>query len=394
MRILHTSDWHLGRTMGQESLIEDQADILDQIYEALIGSEAQAIVIAGDIFDRAVPARDAVDLFDRFLTRIYRETSAVIVAIAGNHDAPERLGFGGALQDPRRVLIRGPLSRRPDPLVLEDENGPVAFSALPFCEVYAARHHYGSSHIGCPADVLAAQIAEARQHVPPGARWIVAAHAFVQGASATQSERSLDFVGGVETCPPDLFSDCAYVALGHLHRAQTAGAPHIRYSGSPMAFGFDEAGAAKSVSIVDIGPTGMVGVSTKPLVAPRPVSVLQGRLEELVALGAGAGRRDFIKAVLTDEGELVDPMGRLRSVYPFALQIERAALRRGAAEAQAATGPRPSQRAPLQILEAFLQDVRGEGLSEEEARLAVQLLGRAQDPAAPEAASPARDGDL
>ena len=392
MRILHTSDWHLGRTMGQESLIEDQAAILDQIHQAMIESGAQAIIIAGDIFDRAVPARDAVDLFDRFLTRIYRETSAAIIAIAGNHDAPERLGFGGALQDPTRVLIRGPLTGRAEPLVLEDEHGPVAFSALPFCEVYAARHHYGAAHIACPADVLAMQISEARRRLPEGARWIVAAHAFVQGASATQSERSLDFVGGVETCPPDLFSDCAYVALGHLHRAQTAGADHIRYSGSPMAFGFDEAGVSKSVSIVDIGPGGMVGAAPWPLTAPRPVRVLEGRLEDLVALGAGGGRRDFVKAVLTDEGELVDPMGRLRTVYPFALQIERAGVRRGEAEAAAAAGPRPSQRAPLQILEAFLQDLRGKGLSEQETRLAGQLLGRAHEPSAVQAPYP-RDGE-
>ena len=138
MRILHTSDWHLGRTLAQESLLDDQAQLLDQVFAAIVEHRVDVLIIAGDLFDRAVPRKEAVQLFNDFLARVYAETGAAIVAIAGNHDAPDRVSCNSALQDPRRVLIRGPLRDRPNALVLSDEHGQVAFSALPYCEIFAA----------------------------------------------------------------------------------------------------------------------------------------------------------------------------------------------------------------------------------------------------------------
>lgn len=371
MRFLHTSDWHLGRAMAQESLLDDQALVLDQVFDILVETGAQAIVIAGDIFDRAVPRREAVDLFDRFLTRVYRETGSAIIALAGNHDAPERIGFGGALQDPARVLIRGPMNGRPHPLMLADDDGPVAFSALPFGEVHAARGHFDDPSVAAPADVLERQVAEARLHVPEGARWVVAAHAFVQGGAATETERSLDFVGGIETVPHAVFDGANYVALGHLHRAQAAGAEHIRYCGSPMAFGFDEAGLEKGLLVVDL-ERDRVGVETRPLVQPRAVRVIEGHLEDLVRAAGGCLSEDFIKAVLLDAGELVDPMGRLRTVYPNALQIQR--RERPEAQGRAAFAPGGPRRAPMEVVDAFLADVRGEGLTDVERPLVLGVL--------------------
>ena len=171
MRILHTSDWHLGRSLAQESLLDDQAHLLEQVFQAIVEHRVDALIIAGDLFDRAVPRREAVQLFNDFLARVYGETGAAIVAIAGNHDAPDRVSFNAALQDPRRVLIRGPLRDRPHALVLSDDHGQVAFSALPYCEIFAAREAFGDVSIASPAHVLAAQLAQARQHVPASARW-------------------------------------------------------------------------------------------------------------------------------------------------------------------------------------------------------------------------------
>jgi exonuclease SbcD len=381
MRLLHTSDWHLGRMMAQESLLDDQEAILDQIFAALVESRADAIIIAGDVFDRAVPRKEAVDLFDRFLTRVYRETSAAIVALAGNHDAPERVGFGGALQDPARVLIRGPLSSRAAPLLLHDDYGTVAISALPFCEVYSARAHYGAVEVSCPEHVIREQLAEARAALPADCRWVVCAHAFVQGGAVTDAERSLDFVGGLETVPHAIFEGAAYVALGHLHRSQFVGAEHVRYSGSPMAFGFDEAGAEKSVLLVDLGPDGMSAVEKRALKPRRAVRVIEGELAELISAAGGVPCDDFVKAILHDQGELVDPMGRLRTVYPFALQIERRA--RHAADVAARVSPARARRAPLEVIDAFLQDVRaGAGLTEAEREAARDALVGAEDEAA------------
>jgi DNA repair protein SbcD/Mre11 len=375
MRLLHTADWHLGRLMAQESLLADQAILVEQVFEALVETKADVLIVAGDVFDRPNPKRDAVDLFDRFLTRVYRETSAAIVVIAGNHDAPERIAFAGALQDHGRVLIRGPLNRCATPLVLEDTYGPVAISGLPFSEIYSARAHYGDAEIASPEHVLVRQLAEARAHAQEGVRWVVTAHAFVQGGAATESERSLDFIGGIETVPHTIFDGAAYVALGHLHRAQAAGAPHVCYSGSPMAFGFDEAGNQKGMQVVDLGRNGIDQISTRPFKPPRQVRVIEGLLEDLVRESATRGSQDFIKAVLTDEGELVDPMGRLRSVYPFALQIERCARR--SSERPSRVIAARTRHSPLEVIGSFVVDVRGDGLSDEEEGVARAALASA-----------------
>jgi DNA repair protein SbcD/Mre11 len=356
MKILHTADWHLGRTLCQESLLDHQAALLDQIFDAVVKTQSDVLLIAGDIFDRPNPKKDAVDLFDRFLARVYHKTGAAIVAIAGNHDAPERIAFGAALQDPARVLIRGPLDRRAPPLVLNDEHGPVAFSALPFAEVYAAREAFEDAGISCPADVLKAQMGEARAAIPDDARWVVAAHAFVTGASPTESERPLALVGGIETVESDLFAEPAYSALGHLHRPQRAGADHVRYSGSCMAFGFDEAGQEKSMSLVILGEWRAAAVETLAFKPRRRMKVIEGTIAELIAEGRQAPCEDFIKAVLTDEGALVDPIGQLRAVYPNVLQIERKArpaVRGGNG------GALPDNVAdPAALISAFLKSVR------------------------------------
>ena len=248
-------------------------------------------------------------------------------------------------------------------------------SRLPFSEIYAARAHYGDAEIASPEHVLVRQLAEARAHVPEGARWVVTAHAFVQGGAATEFERSLDFVGGIETVPHTIFDSAVYVALGHLHRAQAAGAPNVCYSGSPMAFGFDEAGNQKGLQVVDLGRNGIDQISTRPFKPRRQVRVIEGLLEDLVREGAALTSQDFIKAVLTDEGELVDPMGRLRSVYPFALQIERSG-RRSSGRSPGVTAAR-TRRSPLEVIGAFVVDVRGDGLSNEEESVAKAALASA-----------------
>ncbi len=383
MRLLHTSDWHLGRTLAQESLIDDQAHLLEQVFAAVVDHRVDALIISGDLFDRAVPRKDAIQLFNDFLARVYGETSAAIIAIAGNHDAPDRISFNAALQDPRRVLIRGPLRDRPSALVLKDEHGPVAFSALPFCEVFSAREAFGNTAIASPADVLAAQIAQARLHVPPGARWVISAHAFVEGGMITETERPLTQVGGIETIPAGVFDGAAYVALGHLHRAQAAGAQHIRYSGSWMGFGFDEAGETKSMTLVDLDGAGAVTVQELPLVSKRPLQILTGRLEELLAAGripGAASVGSLIKAVLTDEGALIDAIGQLRAVYPNVLQLERqnrlSAIGPGAAAAIV------DRRDPPRVISSFLDAVRGRAPDEVEVAMIAEALADAVDEAA------------
>ncbi|MCK5931814.1 MAG: exonuclease SbcCD subunit D [Fulvimarina manganoxydans] len=325
MRILHTADLHLGRQFNGISLDEDHQAALDQIEAAVHEHAVDVLVIAGDIFDRASPPAGAIRQFNGFLTRIASETEAAVVMMAGNHDSGDRIGSMAVMTDRRRALIRGTVAADEPPLVLNDDHGQVAFSALPFCYEYAARECFADETLARPEDVLAAQIAAARRHVPDGARWVIVAHAFVAGGEGSESERPLVRVGGIETVRPQVFAGAHYVALGHLHRPQAIGAAHIRYSGSPLAFGFDEANAEKSMCLVEMGAEGEVRVEAIPFSARRGVRVLTGRHSELLQVEPSD---DFVKAILTDEAPVIDAMKRLRAVFPNACELTYAARER------------------------------------------------------------------
>lgn len=283
MRVLHTADWHLGKTLRGVSLQEDQVHVLDQVFQAVVDEGVEVLLIAGDVYDKASPSESAMKLYSDFLERVHEQTDAAIVVIAGNHDSGRRLGTASKLFDRRRILVRGPIERDETPLVLEDEHGKIAISALPYGEIYAARRAFEAEDIRSPEDVLRAQIEAARTRVPDDARWIVVAHAFVTNCQPTESERRLS-VGTVETVSAAIFEGAHYVALGHLHRPQTAGGNTIRYSGSPLAFGFDEAGTTKSMTVFDLDGQGqVVNLKTVDFEPLRHVREVRGLLEHLVS---------------------------------------------------------------------------------------------------------------
>ncbi|GGG86569.1 hypothetical protein GCM10011415_41270 [Salipiger pallidus] len=282
MRILHTADLHLGRQFNGIPLDADHAAILDQIVSAITSRDVDVLVIAGDIFDRAAPPTSAVRQFNGFLARVASETDAAVVMIAGNHDSGDRIASMAIMTDTRRALIRGAISADEKPLLLTDAHGPVAFTGLPFAYEYAARECFSDEALHAPEDVLAAQVACGRRNIPDGTRWVVVSHAFVAGASSSESERPLTRVGGIETVSSAVFEGAHYVALGHLHRPQSVGAPHIRYSGSPLAFGFDESDCQKSMSLVEIDAVGQTTIEIIPFTPIRQVRVLKGRHAELL----------------------------------------------------------------------------------------------------------------
>jgi DNA repair protein SbcD/Mre11 len=370
MRLLHTADLHLGRQFNGISLDDDQAEVLGQIVEALKEHEADVLIVAGDIYDRAAPPATAFRQFNTFLARVASETRAAVVMIAGNHDSADRISAMAVMPDAKRALIRGAVSADEKALVLEDQFGSVAFSALPFSYEYAARECFADETLATPEDVLKAQVAAARRNVPDGARWIVVAHAFVAGGSVSDSERSLVRVGGVETVSPEIFAGAHYVALGHLHRPQAVGVPHIRYSGSPLAFGFDEAGSAKSMSLVDIDGVGVVTITELPFKPLRGVRSLRGKHAELLLAEPSD---DFIKIVLTDDVPVIDGMKRLRAIFPNAceLRYERDAR---APEIKALGEGRVSVADPLDVLADFLAFVREDAMSDSERDIVARRL--------------------
>ena len=375
MRILHTADLHLGRQFNGVALDADHDAVLAQIAATLVEHDVDALVIAGDVFDRASPPASAVRRFNGFLSRVASETRAAVVAIAGNHDSGDRIEAMSILTDGDRALIRGVLDAEERPLVLRDRHGPVAFTGLPFAYEYAARERFGDETIRNPEDVLRAQIAAARPHVPEGARRVIVAHAFVSGGVSGDAERPLTRVGGVETVGPEVFDGAHYVALGHLHRPQRVGAPHVRYSGSPLAFGFDEADAPKSMSLVDLDGEGRVEVRELPFAPVRRVRVVTGRHAELLRAEPA---EDLVRVVLTDEAPVIDGMKRIREVFPNACELvyERRAPRRDAG----APGVRPAATAdPVRLVGDFLDHVREDPLSEAEREVVAATLGRIRE---------------
>lgn len=375
MRILHTADLHLGRQFNGIPLDEDHAAVLDQIVWAITSNSVNVLVIAGDIFDRAAPPTSAVRQFNGFLARVAAETEAAVVMIAGNHDSGDRIASMSIMTDTRRALIRGAISADEKPLVLTDAYGPVAFTGLPFAYEYAARECFSDEALQTPEDVLAAQMSCGRRNVPEGARWVVVSHAFVSGASSSESERPLTRAGGIETVSSAVFEGAHYVALGHLHRPQSVSASHIRYAGSPLAFGFDEVDCQKSMSLIEIDADGKTTIETVPFNPIRRVRVMRGRHAELLLAERSD---DFIKVVLTDDVPVVDGMKRIREVFPNACELvyernERAPVIKSLA------GRTLAVVNPVEVIGDFLEHVRDERLSEDELAVVASALGRLRE---------------
>lgn len=372
MRILHTADWHLGRQFEGCSLESDHAAVLDQVFAAVKTHQPRVLIIAGDVFDRAAPPETAIRQFNGFLSRVVSGTDTAIVVIAGNHDSGERIGAWATLSDRRRVLVRGPLAAVELPLILDDAHGPVAISALPFGYEFAARECFANPEITTPEDVLRAQIDAARVHVPAGARWVVVAHAFVHGGNVSGGERPLSrLVGGIETVSADAFAGAHYVALGHLHRPQSVGAGHIRYSGAPLAFTFDEETCSKSLSLVELGADGRAVVDLIPITPLRRVRTLRGTLAEILMQPAS---EDFVRPLLTDPARLIEPMKRIRERFPNACALS---YERDLVTALRASGPvRPTPAAePAQVVSDFMTLVRGQPPSAAENAVLSSYLG-------------------
>ena len=324
--MLHTSDWHLGRSLHRADLRAAQSAFLDHLVDVARAEKVDAVLVAGDVYDRAVPPVDAVELCEDALLRLH-DTGASIVLISGNHDSARRLGFGGGLLEKAGVHLRtrpGALAR---PVVLEDAHGPVAVYGVPYLEPDAVRGELPQAQAGPDlprghAGVLGHAVACIRADAEARGirRRVVMAHGWVTGGAASESERDIT-VGGVGQVPAELFGGFGYVALGHLHGQQTV-APHLRYSGSPLPYSFSEASHRKGSWLVELDGAGTAHVEQVPAPAYRRLSVLRGRLADL--LGSAAYARyedDFVSVTLTDPSRPEGAMDALRARFPHVLVL-------------------------------------------------------------------------
>jgi len=325
MRLLHTSDWHLGRSLHRADLRAAQSAFLDHLVAVARAEKVDAVLVAGDIYDRAVPPVDAVELCEDALLRLH-DTGARIVLISGNHDSARRLGFGSGLLDKAGVHLRtrpGALAR---PVLLEDAHGPVAVYGVPYLEPDAVRDELPPARPGeAPrghAGVLGHAVACIRADADARGirRRVVMAHGWVTGGAASESERDIT-VGGVGQVPAELFGGFAYVALGHLHGQQTI-AGHLRYSGSPLPYSFSEASHRKGSWLVELDGDGAAHAEQVPAPAFRQLSVLRGRLADLLGSAALARHEDdFVSVTLTDPSRPEGAMDALRTRFPHVLVL-------------------------------------------------------------------------
>jgi exonuclease SbcD len=371
VRILHTSDWHLGRSFHRVDLLAAQAQHLDHLVEVVRSEHVDVVVVAGDVYDRALPGVDAVQLLDDALLRL-TGTGASVVLSSGNHDSPHRLGFGSRLMAAAGLHVRTDPARVGEPVLIADEHGEVAFYPLPYLEPALAADQLGAERTQAGVLTAAMTAVRADQATRAGLRTVVSAHAFVTGGTASDSERELA-VGGLGQVGAGTFAGVDYVALGHLHGRQQL-SPTVRYSGSPLAFSFGEADHHKGSWLVTLGRHGVDQVESIEAPVPRRLARLRGTLDELLTQGRfAAAEAAWCQVTLTDASRPAEPMERLRRRFPQVLE-----LRLEPSGSVAGTGAgytaRISGQGDLEVCCGFLQHVRQRPPSTGETLLLQQAL--------------------
>ncbi|MCE9678286.1 exonuclease SbcCD subunit D [Shewanella sp. AS1] len=366
MKFIHTSDWHIGRQLHNQSLLDDQRHVLAQIVELAKTHKVDAIVVAGDIYDRSVPPANAVTLLDEVLNQLLHEVGIPVILIAGNHDGHERLGFAAAQMQSSGLYIIGPLTQKISPIKIAD----VLFYPLPYAEPATVRSVFeceASSHEEAMAKLLEA----ITEHDSQGLPKVVIGHCFLDGGSESESERPLS-IGGADKISPSLFEPFTYTALGHLHGPQYKGSEHIRYSGSILKYSFSEQHQKKSVTLVELEGA-EPAIELLPLTPIRDVRIIEGFLEQLLIDGVkDPGREDYLMVRLLDKSAILDPMGKLRSVYPNVLHLERTGLM--ARSDQLALRGDQIKKGEFEMFSDFFTQVAGEPMSKSQQALMTELL--------------------
>ena len=324
MRLLHTSDWHLGRSFHGAGLLDEQVVTIDAMVDIVRSEGIDVVVVAGDLYDRQIPPADAVDALSQSLARL-RGAGAAVVAITGNHDSPARVRFGDQLLAQAGVHLCGDVRAAGTPVVLPDPSGgpDLCIYPIPYLEPEVARHYLGVPDSRTHELVLRTALDRARADLATRGRVrsVAVAHAFAAGGATCDSERVLR-VGGADRVPLGCFSGFDYVALGHLHGRQVFADGRMRYSGSPMAYSFSERGHRKSVELVDIAADGGLQVETIDLPVHRGLAVVRGTLDELLSSPAHTdAERCWVQATLTDPVVPRDAMGRLRERFAWAASL-------------------------------------------------------------------------
>lgn len=376
MKLIHLSDLHLGKRLNDFSLGEDQEDILNQILGIVESEAPDAVVIAGDVYDKAIPSVEAVGLFDEFLVRLAKLNTQIFV-ISGNHDSPERIAFGNRLLDAAGLHLSPVYSGRVEPITLEDAFGPVHFYLLPFVKPLHVRRFYPDD----PTDTYTQALSAAVEHmdIDERQRNILVTHQFVTGAARSDSEELC--VGGADNVDSAVFQAFDYVALGHIHSPQHCGSEKVRYCGTPLKYSFSEVKDQKSVTVAELKEKGNLTIRTVPLKPLRELVELRGTFAELTDKSFyehTTWQTDYTHLTLTDEEDIPDAIGKLRLIYQGLMKLDYDNARtRSNGEITGAEVQRA--RSPLELFADFYALQNNRPMTQEQLVFVEELLSRMEE---------------
>lgn len=377
IRLLHTSDWHLGRLLYGKSLLDEQAEALEQMLNLIDRQKPHALLIAGDIFDRALPPEAAVKLFDSFCSRAVLDRNLPVFVIPGNHDSAERVGFGSRLLRARGLTIYSKLEDTLQPVSLRGDDGEdVLIYGIPFVEPVEIARFLGNEELKTPDATVRALVQKMLEQHPKDKPSVLLCHAFVVGGESSESERDL-FVGGSSVVATDAFNGFSYTALGHLHKPQRAGDERVRYSGSLLAYSKSEVDHIKSVLEVHLTNAGELTVFPHTLPVTRSLRYIEGEIEQLLKAGEkenSNAKNDYVIAGLTDQGPVLDALSRLRVIYPNILHVSRAGGYMPSALPALERLKAREEMSELDLFAEFFNETTGQELNAEERTALIEAI--------------------
>ncbi len=370
MKFIHLSDLHIGKKVNEFSMLEDQKYIFDEIISIIEQQKVDGVWIAGDIYDKSIPSREAVQVFDDFLTKIASKNIPVFV-ISGNHDAAERIAFGAELMKQSKVYFSPVFDGNVSEIILKDEYGEIAIYLLPFIKPATVRPYYSDVEINSYNDAVKTVIEHI--NINKNRRNVLIAHQFVTGAEKSNSEDIS--VGGIDNVDADVFDNFDYVALGHIHKPQYVGRETIRYCGTPLKYSFSEVNHKKSVSIVTLKQKGNISIEKIDLIPQKDMCEIKGYYQEITALQyyKNINVQNYMHIILKDEQDIVDAIAKLRSIYPNIMRLDYDNKRTQNNQKIDIT-ENIEYKTPLQLLQQFYEIQNNCAMTEEQTLFSARIM--------------------
>lgn len=369
---MHLSDLHIGKKVNEYSMLQDQIYILKEILRIIDNEKVETVIIAGDVYDRSLPPNEALELFDEFLYQLSSRNVNVFV-ISGNHDSPERISYGGRMMTENKIFLSPVYDGNVKPISLNDDYGEVNFYLLPFIRPADIRRYFPDENIENYTDAV--KVAIDNMNVDFSERNILITHQFVTGAELSESEDII--VGGTDNVSGEVFDGFDYVALGHIHREQTVGKDNIRYCGTPLKYSFSEAKHIKSVIILDFKDKENIEYSKIPLTPLRDMREIRGTYDELTLKSnyESTNVDDYLHITLTDEEDIPDAIGKLRSIYPNIMKLDYDNLRtRGSGIVDAIENI--ESKSPFELFADLFKQQNNQDMSEEQEEIMRNLIDK------------------